>query len=66
MILDTPWRNHEICARAEFRERHIRIVARRAPGTDSQFDFGVTHDRRRIIPAARCLMRQLGLRPGAD
>ena len=44
----------------------IAILARRAPGTDSQFDFGVTHDRRRIIAAARCLLRQLGPEPGAD
>ena len=44
----------------------IAILARRAPGIDSQFDFGVTHDRRRIIAAARCLLRQLGRQPGAD
>jgi EAL domain-containing protein (putative c-di-GMP-specific phosphodiesterase class I) len=44
----------------------VAILARRAPGTDSQFDFGVTHDRPRIIAAARCLLRQLGRQPGAD
>jgi hypothetical protein len=31
-----------------------------------QFDFGVIHDRRRLIAAARCLLRQLGPQPGAD
>ena len=44
----------------------IAILARRAPGTESQFDFGVTHDRPRIIAAARCLLRQFGPQPGAD
>ena len=44
----------------------IAILARRAPGTESQFDFGVTHDRRRIISTARCLLRQLGPQPDAD
>jgi EAL domain-containing protein (putative c-di-GMP-specific phosphodiesterase class I) len=42
----------------------VAILAREVPGTKSQFDFGVTHDRRRIISAARCLMRRLG--PRAD
>lgn len=44
----------------------IAILARQAPGTDSQFDFGVTHDRPRIIAAARCLLRQLGPKRGAN
>jgi EAL domain-containing protein (putative c-di-GMP-specific phosphodiesterase class I) len=41
----------------------VAILAREVPGTKSQFEFGVTHDRRRIISAARCLMRRLGPRP---
>jgi len=41
----------------------VAILARLIPGTKSQFEFGVTHDRRRIISAARCLMRRLGPRP---
>jgi len=42
----------------------VAMLARRIPGTDSQFQFGVIHDRQRIIGAARCLLRRLGPRPG--
>jgi hypothetical protein len=41
----------------------VAVLARQIPGTKSQFEFGVTHDRRRIISAARCIMRRLGPRP---
>ena len=41
----------------------VAILARQVPGTKPEFEFGVTHDRRRIISAARCLMRRLGPRP---
>jgi EAL domain-containing protein (putative c-di-GMP-specific phosphodiesterase class I) len=41
----------------------VAILAQRMPGTDSQFQFGVIHDRQRIISAARCLLRRLGPRP---
>jgi hypothetical protein len=36
------------------------VLARQIPEAASQFEFGVTHDRQRIIPAARCLLRRLG------
>lgn len=35
------------------------ILARAAPHS-GQFEFGVTHDRRRVVTAARCLLRHLG------
>jgi hypothetical protein len=41
----------------------VAVLARQVSGTESQFEFGVTHDRRRIIAAARCIMRRLGPRP---
>lgn len=36
------------------------MLARAIPGTRSEFAFAVTHDRRRVIAAARCLLRRLG------
>ena len=36
------------------------MLARELPGTQSRFEFGVTHDRHRVISAARCLLRRLG------
>jgi len=39
------------------------MLARTVPGTASQFEFGVTHDRTRVIAAARCLLRRLAPPP---
>ena len=36
------------------------MLARAIPGTRSEFAFAVTHDRRRVVAAARCLLRRLG------
>lgn len=36
------------------------MLARVIPGTRSEFEFAVTHDRQRVIAAARCLLRRLG------
>jgi hypothetical protein len=44
----------------------VAIMARRLAGTDSQFEYGVTHDRHQVISAARCLMRNLGPRPDTN
>jgi EAL domain-containing protein (putative c-di-GMP-specific phosphodiesterase class I) len=41
------------------------MLARAVPGTRSEFEFGVTHDRMRVISAARCLLRRLGTPPSA-
>lgn len=41
----------------------VAVLAKQIPGTKSRFEFGVTHDRRRIVSAARCLLRRLGPRP---
>jgi hypothetical protein len=38
------------------------MLARAVPGT-AEFEFGVTHDRRRVVVAARCLLRRLGPLP---
>jgi hypothetical protein len=38
----------------------VAVLARQISGTGSQFEFGVTHNRQRIISAARCLLRRLG------
>ena len=38
----------------------VAVLARQEPGTGSRFEFGVTHDRQRIVSAARCLLRRLG------
>jgi hypothetical protein len=38
----------------------IGVLARRTHSNQSDFFFGVIHDRPRITTAARCLMRQLG------
>lgn len=35
------------------------MLARTVAGTVDEFEFGVTHDRRRVIAAARCLLRRL-------
>jgi hypothetical protein len=43
----------------------LAVLARQLPGTRSRFEFGVTHDRQRVISAARCLLRRLGPRVGA-
>ena len=36
------------------------MLARAIPDTRSEFAFAVTHDRRRVVAAARCLLRRLG------
>jgi EAL domain-containing protein (putative c-di-GMP-specific phosphodiesterase class I) len=43
----------------------VAVLARQLPGTGSLFDFGITHDRQRVISAARCLLRRLGPRVDA-
>jgi EAL domain-containing protein (putative c-di-GMP-specific phosphodiesterase class I) len=35
------------------------LLARAQPGSVQQFEFGVTHDRRRVVSAMRCLLRHL-------
>ncbi|HEV7707463.1 MAG TPA: EAL domain-containing protein [Asanoa sp.] len=43
------------------------MFARAAPGHVDEFEFGVTHDRRRVVAAARSLLRRLGAgSPGLD
>jgi EAL domain-containing protein (putative c-di-GMP-specific phosphodiesterase class I) len=41
----------------------VAVLARRTDWTDSEFEFGVIHDRQAIVCAARCLLRKLGPRP---
>lgn len=41
----------------------VAVLARRSGGADSDFEFGVIHDRQRIVCAARCLLRKLGPQP---
>jgi EAL domain-containing protein (putative c-di-GMP-specific phosphodiesterase class I) len=36
------------------------VLARKVPTGEGQFEFGVTHDRGRVITAARTLLRRLG------
>jgi hypothetical protein len=36
------------------------MLARAIPRSRADFEFAVTHDRRRVIAAARCLLRRLG------
>ncbi|WP_275414228.1 EAL domain-containing protein [Asanoa ishikariensis] len=36
------------------------LLARTVPGSVGEFEFGVTHDRRRVVAAARSLLRRLG------
>jgi EAL domain-containing protein (putative c-di-GMP-specific phosphodiesterase class I) len=36
------------------------LLARALPGDGNRFEFGVTHDRRRVVAAMRCLLRRLG------
>ncbi|SNT63396.1 EAL domain, c-di-GMP-specific phosphodiesterase class I (or its enzymatically inactive variant) [Asanoa hainanensis] len=36
------------------------LLARAVPGSTDEFEFGVTHDRRLVVAAARCLLRRLG------
>ena len=36
------------------------MLARAIPGKPSEFEFAVTHDRQRVVAAARCLLRRLG------
>jgi EAL domain-containing protein (putative c-di-GMP-specific phosphodiesterase class I) len=38
------------------------LIARAVPGSPT-FDYTITHDRRRVVTAARCLFRQFGLPP---
>jgi EAL domain-containing protein (putative c-di-GMP-specific phosphodiesterase class I) len=38
------------------------MLARAVPGT-AEYEFGITHDRRRVVTAARCLLRRLGPPP---
>jgi EAL domain-containing protein (putative c-di-GMP-specific phosphodiesterase class I) len=38
------------------------MLARNVPGRADEFEYGVTHDRRRVIAAARSLLRRLGRR----
>jgi len=38
----------------------VAVLARRTSRTGTRFEFGVTHDRQRVISAARCLLRRLG------
>ena len=43
------------------------MLARMVPGSTDEFEFGVTHDRRRVVAAARSLLRRLGAgSPRAD
>jgi hypothetical protein len=42
----------------------VAVLARQLPGTGPRFEFGVTHERHRVISAARCLLRRLGPRVG--
>jgi hypothetical protein len=39
------------------------LLARRLPGSEARYEFGVTHDRRRVVSAMRCLLRHLGPLP---
>jgi len=41
----------------------VAVLARQTNDTESEFEFGVIHDRERIISAARCLLRKLGPEP---
>jgi len=41
----------------------VAVLARRTAGTNSEFEFGLIHDRQRIVCAARCLLRKLGPQP---
>lgn len=36
------------------------MLARAVPGSRTEYEFAVTHDRERVIAAARCLLRRLG------
>jgi EAL domain-containing protein (putative c-di-GMP-specific phosphodiesterase class I) len=36
------------------------MLARSIPGNPHVFEYGITHDRRRVIAAARCLLRRMG------
>jgi EAL domain-containing protein (putative c-di-GMP-specific phosphodiesterase class I) len=38
------------------------MLARMVPGSTDEFEFAVTHDRRRVVAAARSLLRRLGAR----
>jgi EAL domain-containing protein (putative c-di-GMP-specific phosphodiesterase class I) len=40
----------------------VAMLARQEATDGSRFEFGLTHDRQRIITAARCLLRRLGPR----
>jgi EAL domain-containing protein (putative c-di-GMP-specific phosphodiesterase class I) len=39
------------------------LLARQLPGSGARYEFGVTHDRRRVVSAMRCLLRHLGPLP---
>jgi EAL domain-containing protein (putative c-di-GMP-specific phosphodiesterase class I) len=41
----------------------VALLARRTDDTNSEFEFGVIHDRQPIVCAARCLLRRLGPEP---
>jgi len=43
----------------------VAVLARQADSTQSDFYFGVIHDRPRIMCAARCLLRKLGPQPAS-
>ncbi|HEX5142926.1 MAG TPA: EAL domain-containing protein, partial [Mycobacterium sp.] len=42
------------------------MLARTVAGAGSEFEFGVTHNRTRVIAAARCLLHRLGPPPHSD
>jgi EAL domain-containing protein (putative c-di-GMP-specific phosphodiesterase class I) len=43
----------------------IAVLARQPSSTQSDYYFGIIHDRPRITTAARCLLRQLGPQPAS-
>jgi EAL domain-containing protein (putative c-di-GMP-specific phosphodiesterase class I) len=43
----------------------IAVLARQPASTQSDYYFGIIHDRPRITTAARCLLRQLGPQPAS-
>jgi EAL domain-containing protein (putative c-di-GMP-specific phosphodiesterase class I) len=43
----------------------VAVLARQTHSTQSDFYFGIIHDRPRITTAARCLLRQLGPQPAS-
>jgi EAL domain-containing protein (putative c-di-GMP-specific phosphodiesterase class I) len=43
----------------------VALLARRTDRSNSEFEFGVIHDRQPIVCAARCLLRRLGPQPAS-